>query len=90
LREFDLLYLKSNSRKNHSALGVEDAFGGARALGGAEGERLTYTTTSRWDQEWLHGPCVSGTSFDFDRPRRIGPTHCDGRYNRSRLTRTQA
>ena len=69
---------------------VEDAFGAARALGGAEGKRLTYTTTSHWDQEWLHGPCGPGTSLDFDRPRRNGPKDRDDGSDRSRLTRTQA
>ena len=90
MRASDLKYVKPNARKNHSRLRDENAFGGAGALGGAEGKGLTYTTTSHWDQEWLHGRCVSGTSFDFDRPRRIGPRGSDGRSNRSRLTRTPA
>ncbi len=92
LREFDFRSIRSNSRKNHSGLGVEDSFGVARALGAAEGECLTLNSaSSHRAYEWLHGPSVSGTSFDFDRPTSIGPSpNLDGRSDRSRLTRTQA
>ena len=90
MRASDLRYVKSNARKDDSRLGGENAFGGARTLGGAEGKRLTYTTTSHWDREWLHGPCVSCTRLDFGRPIRKHPTDCDGDSDRSRLTRTRA
>jgi hypothetical protein len=67
------------------------AVGAARALGGADGKRLTcYTTACHWDQARLHGPCVSGTRLHFDRPSGSGQTGRDGRSDRSRLTRTQA
>jgi len=66
-------------------------FGAARALGGADGKRLTgYTTSSHRDQERLHGPCVSGTRLHFDRPSGSDQTGRDGRSDRSRPTRAQA
>ena len=43
------------------------------ALGGAEGERVSYTTASRWDHKRQHDPCVSSTELGFDRPKRMTP-----------------
>jgi hypothetical protein len=52
-------YDQSNSRKNRSGLGVEDAFGAAQRAGGPEGKRLTYYKSSpHWERERLDGPCV--------------------------------
>jgi hypothetical protein len=80
-----------SSDSRETLLRVENAFGGARALGGAEGKRLTYDKSSpHSEHERLDGPWFSGTSLDLDHRRRIRPPHCDGRSDRSRLTRTQA
>lgn len=91
LRAFDFRCVKSNARKNHFGHGGEDAFGGAHALGGAEGKRLIDSKSSpHWERERLDGQCVAGTRLGFDRPKRIGPPNCDGSSDRSRPTRTQA
>ncbi len=45
---------------------------------------------SHWACAWPDGRLFASTSLDFDRPRRIGPIHCGGDSDRSRLTRTRA
>ena len=45
---------------------------------------------SHWACAWPDGRLFSGTSLDFDRPRRIGPIHCGGGSDRSRPTRRRA
>jgi hypothetical protein len=51
---------------------------------------LISTTACHEDHRRRRGLCVAGTNFDFDRPIRSGPTHCDGSSHHSRPRQTQA
>jgi hypothetical protein len=69
----------------------QDAFGAARARGGADGKRLTgYTTASHRDQKRPHGRCFSGTKLGFGRQICSRPKNRGGRLDRNRLTQAQA
>jgi hypothetical protein len=52
-------------------------------------EDVSNTTACRWEHRRRHGPYVAGTNFDFDRPKRSGPTRSDGSSRHSRPTRTR-
>jgi hypothetical protein len=72
----------------------DEVFAAARAANPTPPEarppHLIGSATCHWAYEWLYGPCVSGTSLDFDRQARTGPPHRDGGSDRNRLTRTPA
>jgi hypothetical protein len=63
----------------------------ALASSASAGRALTENSAmSHWACGWPDGRLFSSTSLDSGRPRRIGPIHCDGDSDRSRLTRTRA
>src|SRR5262249_4536277 len=53
-------------------------------------EDVNSTTACHWEHRRRHGLYVAGTNFDFDRPRRSGPTHCDGSSDHTGTTQTRA